>query len=95
MAHKQASNERNAICDICGFKYKHYELKKRWDGFMVCDRDWETRHPMDFQKVPRTEKAPEWARPRPADIEVGPTYIATTVGVQESTIPTGHNHGDL
>ena len=35
MSHRQAENERNAICDICGFKYKHYQLKKRWDGFMV------------------------------------------------------------
>lgn len=95
MSHKQAENERNAICDICGFKFKHYELRKRWDGYMVCSRDFETRHPMDFQKVPRTEKAPEWTRPRPTDVESGPTYISTSVGVQETTIPSGHNHGDL
>lgn len=95
MAHNQAENERNAICDSCGFKFKHYQLRKRWDGLMVCEQDWETRHPMDFQKVPRPEKAPSWTRPEPTDVELEVDYIATTVGVQETTIPTGHNNGDL
>jgi len=95
MSHKQASNERNAICDRCGFRYKFYNLKKEWTGLMVCDGCWEPRHPQDFLKVPNPEKAPEWTRPRPADVEVGPTYIDSSVGVQETTIPTGHNNGEL
>ncbi len=41
MSHKQASNERNAICDRCGFRYKFYNLKKEWTGLMVCDGCWE------------------------------------------------------
>ena len=41
----------NAICDVCGFQFKGHELKKRWDGLMVCDADYETRHPMDFYRV--------------------------------------------
>ena len=40
----------NAYCDVCGFKYKASELRKRWDGAMVCKRDWEPRHPQDFVK---------------------------------------------
>lgn len=44
--YKQGS--ANAICDICGKKFKLYELKKRWDGFWVCQSDWESRHPQDF-----------------------------------------------
>jgi hypothetical protein len=91
----QAENERNATCDICGYVYKHYQLRKRWDGYMVCDRDWETRHPMDFQRVPRTEKSPKWTRPEPADVETSPDYISSSVGTQETTKPSGHNHGDL
>lgn len=91
----QAENQRNATCDICGFVYKHYELKKRWDGYMVCDKDYETRHPMDFQRVPRTEKAPEWTRPEPADVEIEVDYIASSVGTQETTIPTGTFTNDL
>lgn len=41
----------NALCDVCGFKYKASELKRRWDGLMVCDQDFETRHPLDFFRV--------------------------------------------
>lgn len=31
----------NAICDVCGQKYKASQLMKRWDGLMVCKEDWE------------------------------------------------------
>lgn len=91
----QAENERNAVCAVCGFVYKHYDLKKRWDGAMVCEKDFESRHPMDFQRVPRTEKAPDWTRPEPADVEIEVDYIDSSIGVQETTIPSGHNNGTL
>jgi hypothetical protein len=38
---------------------------------MVCDKDWEQRHPMDFYRVPRTEAFPPWTRPEPTPIIVG------------------------
>lgn len=39
----------NVICDACGFKRKSDEVRKRWDGFIVCsDTCWEPRHPQDF-----------------------------------------------
>lgn len=41
----------NAICQVCGWKYKASELKLRWDGVWCCEKDWETRHPMDFFRV--------------------------------------------
>ena len=40
--------DRNAICDGCGFKFKASQLRKRWDGYMVCEDDWEPRHPQDL-----------------------------------------------
>ena len=40
----------NAICDECGKKFKFSQLKKRWDGLFVCEREWEPRHPQDFVK---------------------------------------------
>lgn len=40
-----------AECDVCGFVYEARELKKRWDGLMVCKHDWEPRHPLDFFRV--------------------------------------------
>lgn len=35
------------ICDVCGFKVRASETRKRWDGLMVCRPDWEPRHPQD------------------------------------------------
>lgn len=90
-----AENQRNAICDRCGFKYKHYQLRKEWTGFMVCDSCWEPRHPMDFLKVPNPEKAPDWVRSPPADIEIEVNYVDSSVGVQETTKPQGTFTNDL
>jgi len=42
------SFDYNAICDSCGLQYKASQLKKRWDGLMVCKDDWEQRHISDF-----------------------------------------------
>lgn len=91
----QATNERNATCDRCGRNFKHYELQKEWTGLMVCKDDWEPRHPMDFIRVPNPEKAPPWTRPESADVFIDVDYIDTSVGTQETTIPTGHNNGEL
>lgn len=48
------------ICDECGFKVRASETRKRWDGKIVCTKDWEVRHPQDFvrgridrQRVPQ------------------------------------------
>jgi hypothetical protein len=55
--------EWRAVCDSCGFEFLASELKKRWDGMRVCDKDWETRHPQEFVRS-RAERAhPEWTRP--------------------------------
>jgi hypothetical protein len=53
----------NAICDVCGFKFKASELKKRWDNMMVCEKDFEFRHPQDFLKSRRDNQAVSWSRP--------------------------------
>lgn len=53
----------NAICDVCGFKFKASQLRKRWDGFMVCSVDYEERHPQDLLRIPRSERPLPWARP--------------------------------
>lgn len=60
----------NAICDVCGFQYKNFELKRRWDGWMVCEDDWETRHPQEFiRPVPDSKPLP-WTRPEVLVTEV-------------------------
>ena len=56
--------DHNAFCDVCGFKYKASELRKRWDGMMVCDGDYEQRHQMDFLRSIPEKPAPPFSRPR-------------------------------
>lgn len=53
----------NALCDVCGFKFKASMLQKRWDGAMVCASDWETRHPQDFLRVRKERISVPWTRP--------------------------------
>lgn len=74
----------NAICDVCGFKYKAVDLKKRWDGLYVCKEDWEPRHPSDFFKGTAEDTGVAWARTDTAesggaDIEGTPFPAAENV----------------
>lgn len=62
-----APRQWNAICDVCGFKFKSDKLQKRWDGMMVCSEDYEARHPMDFLRVPDDDQAVPWTRPEGDD----------------------------
>lgn len=80
-----------AICDTCGCKFKASELRKRWDGVMVCSQDWEIRHPLDLIKTPQPIPPLPWTRPEATDQFVTVNYIDTG----NNTIPTGHTHGDL
>ncbi len=48
------SGQWNIICDVCGFKFKSGEVRKRWDGLMVCSKDYETDHPQKYLRVRET-----------------------------------------
>lgn len=58
--------DTNAICDTCGFKFKGSQLRKRWDGPMVCSSCWEPRHPQDMIKAVTERNNVKDARPEPA-----------------------------
>ena len=75
----------NAICDVCGFKYKASQLKKRWDGLYVCEQDWETRHPQEFLRTKPDIQTPAWTRPEQTDTFIDITYVDT----QNNDIPEG------
>lgn len=52
------------ICDVCGWAYRHSDMKRRWDGAVVCKEDWEIRHPQDFLKAqPEDQSAKGLVRP--------------------------------
>jgi hypothetical protein len=79
----------NAICDVCGFKKKANELKKRWDGLMVCPEDFETRHMSDLYKAPVENQGIPWSRPQGTDNFVTVNTVAANVGKQDNNIPAG------
>lgn len=62
----------NAICDECGFKYKQSELRRRWDGLMVCKQDWEPRQPQDFVRGVQDQKPLPFTRPEAPDTFINP-----------------------
>lgn len=92
---KYISGDWNAICDVCGFKFKASDLKDRWDGLKVCEKDWEPRHILDFIKAPKGDKGLPWSRPEATNTFVTVNYISESVGRQETTIPSGNNDGTL
>jgi len=84
----------NVICDVCGFEYKSDELRKRWDGLMVCQHDWEPRHPQDLLRVPREDVSVPWTRPVSTELFVSfdivtedGTSLATEGGTTITYLP--------
>jgi len=67
-----APGDPNAICDECGFKFKLSQLRKRWDGAMVCSEDWEPRHPQDRLRAGRASRPVRNARPEGDDAFLEP-----------------------
>lgn len=60
--HYYSPGEWNAVCDVCGFRFKSGKLRKRWDGLMVCTEDFEYDHPQKYIRVEETSQAVPWAR---------------------------------
>ena len=55
--------EHAVICDRCGFRYHGSDLRKEWQGFMVCDTCYEPRHPQDLIKSVQDQKPKSYYRP--------------------------------
>lgn len=70
----------NAICDRCGFKFKANELREDWQGFMVCEADYDERNPVDFFRVREETTGVPWTRPEPTDVFVGDNVDDSSLG---------------
>lgn len=77
------SGTYNRICDECGFVYKRDQLRKRWDGLIVCEKDWE----VDPNKLFNTPIKPKGTIPakEPND-DVMPDRVASDHEIDEDTI---------
>lgn len=68
----------NAICQSCGRKFKAVDMRRRWDGLLVCMDDFEYRQPQDFVRARVDHQTPPWTSPRPGDVFIH------TQGVQDT-----------
>lgn len=64
-------------CDRCGFTLYASETKQQWDGLIVCEPCFETRHPQDFVRGRADRQNVPLPRPVPAYSYLGP--LSTTV----------------
>lgn len=69
------------ICDVCGWEFYSDEVKKRWDGLLVCEKDFEHDHPQKYLRVNSDPKPlpADWIRVEPEDTFVS---VCTVIGTQ-------------
>lgn len=65
----------NIHCDVCGFKFKADEVKKRWDGLMVCSNDFEHDHPQKFLRVVEDKQTVPFVRKQNDDTFLNVCYL--------------------
>lgn len=65
----------HAHCDVCGFKYYSGEMKQRWDGLMVCAKDWEPDHPQKYLRIPTDTQSVPWVREQSDDLFLEVCYL--------------------
>lgn len=99
----------NCLCPICGFKKKSSDMRKRWDGQMVCKDDLDPRHPQDFVRGVQDNNSIPFTYAEPSDTfvplvcsiasaraGVAVAGCAVTGNEQEySSVPSGTNNGSL
>lgn len=77
------------ICDVCGFKYRASQTRKRWDNLIVCEADFETRHPQDLVRGRLDRQNVPDPRPETVANVIGP--LTTTVTAAASAGATSLN----
>ena len=58
----------NAICDVCGRKFKFSRLRQKWDNTWACEQDWEPRQPQDYLKGIKDNMSVPLSRPDPPNL---------------------------
>jgi len=61
------ANNNWVICDICGFKTRAADIRRRWDNKWVCPSDFELRQPQDFVRARIDKIVADIKRPPPAE----------------------------
>lgn len=61
------AGSHNVVCDVCGFRFKVEDTRKRWDGLIVCAEDFEKDHPQKYLRIRETGLAVDPIRAEPTD----------------------------
>lgn len=68
---RYVSGTYKATCPRCGFDYLRSEMKKEWDGAIVCSKCFDPKHPQeDKQKYFRKPTQLKVDTPRVAEVDV-------------------------
>jgi hypothetical protein len=84
-----AHGQWNIICDVCGVEYKSSVIRKRWDGLLVCDKDFEYDHPQKHIRAisdPKPVPA-DLIRYEPTDVFIGVCTVYTSQAIPSIGIP--------
>jgi hypothetical protein len=68
-------------CPVCGFNKYSDEMRRRWDGVMVCSEDWEPRHPIEFFRAKEEKNDLPFTLPEGTSAE---TDTSAWVGIGET-----------
>lgn len=61
-----------AICDRCGLRVRHREMRKEWTGLLVCEPCWDPRPAyLDPPNIYPEGMPLANARPEQPDVELG------------------------
>lgn len=76
------------FCEVCGFRKRASQTRKRWDGLMVCNEDFEERHPQDFVRGRADRQNVPDPRPEDTDRFLGPltTTLSADASAGETTL---------
>ncbi len=69
----------NVICAVCGVEFKADEIRKRWDGLLVCHNDYENRNILDFTRVMPEMGSVPYSNPEPADQFIPVGYVGNAI----------------
>ena len=85
---------QNGICDECGFKFKQVDLRKKWDGLVVCRTCWEPRNSSDlYNYLSRDDGGGVGSYTRPTDdmtrtgTDIKGNSIPASINITTLTVP--------
>lgn len=82
MADNYKPGDHWVIDDQTGQKVRASETQRQWNGLVVANRNFESRHPQELIKARRERLQVKDPRPRPIDLIIGP--LTTTVAAAAS-----------